>query len=1801
MNKSTLSSKKARKSGGLLSVLIYVLIMLGLNLSGFDLGLVPLVQAKKDEHLFGGWQDFTDSQLGLSIKYPENWIMHEDPTFRKPIITPGAIERRVTFSSSLDPLFGMSIPATGSCRLDLLISDASIDTLKPIPHEDLGKQQESRWVTLQNGLELYDISYESIELDQYEYHEYYLPYENGTIVLISWTTNYGAIRECDPTFSQMITSLKANLPRQKPWAINIPFSHTQMSGQIPRVLELPFRGLELIQQGWIYSYSSNKHEGIDYIQGVINQSRTWVNFDVLAAAEGDATYIGYKSGWGDTVVVKHTIDGQIYYTLYAHLDSWTVPGSNAWDHVMAGQKIGVAGKSGSGSGNVTHLHFEVSHTSYGSGYRDDPYDLRNVRNYYPGWDKYTGLGSNHSWRTEPAHEPIGVTVYEDINYGGRSWILTQSDEDLCDNIISGTTTNPNPCFDPNVITWNDRISSIKLSPGYRAILLLHSKDWDIDQYGQAQSRFNCGQDIPDFTQLTFAGTKISLNDNVSKVIVAKCTSTGIVQGQSLTSTYDPCSPESPPSTNDSASFVSDITLPDDGPPVTPGASLIKTWRMKNTGSTTWGSGYQLVFKHGDQMGAPATVNVPITSPNQEIDLGVNMTAPTSSANYVGYWQLRNPQGTYFGPEIWVQVTVQPGFPSPVGDITLTCFDCPSVLSPGQTYRPIIRAEVNTGQLLGIGIRGDHLLNTDGNLFGAHILVAVPEYTVVNAGETHDFVFYEDALITAPSSEGTYESKWRVWRDGNWAGQEITIRFDVRQANSNHRPNAPSPKEPANWFADISPPLLQAQDNGDPDGDPITGYYFEVAGNGDWSSPDWNSGWTASSTTPSGLLAGWYQWRVKVKDDNGGESDWSEVWNFNLNSTVLTVASLEFLPTSPSNGERIRVYTCVDGYGGTNLGLKIEANTATDGTANGDWYWIHHLGAICYDHSNPDTWPTWETLPLEDGVHLVRAVGTHWDEQKAVYATYTLQRRKPPSPHLLSPEHNTWVNSRQVTFRWDPAPRTASYHLLVSASGDPATDPIVDQMLDANTTSYTANFSDDYPDLNWRVIASNELGWSEATKHFGIDRAVSVSAVNVLPSATYESVFSVNWSGTDDRSGLRWYDIQYRDGNRPESEWVDWMTNVMSIASIFIGQPGHTYYFRSRALDVAGNLEDWPVGDGDTFTTIDPSALPPTPWWDSSFNYKRNLLVQNNDGHVLPIGYPIHVHFDTGTNPSSTELFAASQSSVKGDDFRIVYNNTTELTRFIQAFDSNQIDIWFNLQAQIASNPGSDNTSYQLYYANPLASSPPGDPNSVFSPVVDSNTVGLWRLFDGSGNTVIDSSGHGHHGTASNMGWSQGKFGWSGTFNGVNSLVNLGDSDQFNLSQFTVEAWVYIIAHQGETTIFRKDASDTSLIYDVLMDYNRVVLRLNGNSCNVVGNTELQTGRWYHMAWTYDGSTVRVYLNNRLDGSSYCGNPLRTGHTPLWMGGDGNTYHNILNGYLQLTQISSVVRDSFPYGEYGDILNEPSSAAGDVIVPPVAGAPDLVVLALASYPNLDGGILVQAYVQNQGPVSTKNGFYTDLYANHLPVCAGDYTGNLLFWVNDSIAAGEIVTLTTVLNSLPNQGLMALTTGSEITATLYAQVDSTGVISESNKANNILSNGMQVCIANSDAYISDNTPSNATLITVGETQSHNFSSMGDKDWVKFYADEGIKYRLSTANLGVSADTYLYLYDRNGTILLASNDDVNGTLASDIVWTAPETGTYYALIQHWNPVVGGCGTGYDLSLAIIYPPLPTDSYIYLPVLVR
>jgi len=86
------------------------------------------------------------------------------------------------------------------------------------------------------------------------------------------------------------------------------------------------------------------HRGVDY--AAARGTR------IKAAGDGKVVHIGYKGGYGKTIVLRH---GAVYTTLYAHMSRFA-RGLRQGSRVSQGQTIGYIGSTGLATG--PHLHYE---------------------------------------------------------------------------------------------------------------------------------------------------------------------------------------------------------------------------------------------------------------------------------------------------------------------------------------------------------------------------------------------------------------------------------------------------------------------------------------------------------------------------------------------------------------------------------------------------------------------------------------------------------------------------------------------------------------------------------------------------------------------------------------------------------------------------------------------------------------------------------------------------------------------------------------------------------------------------------------------------------------------------------------------------------------------------------------------------------------------------------------------------------------------------------------------------------------------------------------------------------------------------------------------------------------------------------------------------------------------------------------------------------------------------------------------------------------------------------------------------
>lgn len=197
-----------------------------------------------------------------------------------------------------------------------------------------------------------------------------------------------------------------------------------------------------------------------------------------------------------------------------------------------------------------------------------------------------------------------------------------------------------------------------------------------------------------------------------------------------------------------------------------------------------------------------------------------------------------------------------------------------------------------------------------------------------------------------------------------------------------------------------------------------------------------------------------------------------------------------------------------------------------------------------------------------------------------------------------------------------------------------------------------------------------------------------------------------------------------------------------------------------------------------------------------------------------------------------------------------------------------------------------------------------------------------RIWTPVGNSRIDTS--------------QSKFGGaSGLFDGTGDCLQSPHSADWHLhGKFTVEAWIRpnTVSKQMSICSHRENAGLNGFMFQLTaagklgFQYSNNNPALGNSWVNFAGATTLGIGVWSHVAATFDDTTLRLFINGVLDGSTttFAGSRADTVSTPLYIGRDrdGNTTRDwnghidelrVTNGAARYTSSFTPPDEPFPNG------------------------------------------------------------------------------------------------------------------------------------------------------------------------------------------------------------------------------------------------------------------------------------------------
>jgi len=198
---------------------------------------------------------------------------------------------------------------------------------------------------------------------------------------------------------------------------------------------------------------------------------------------------------------------------------------------------------------------------------------------------------------------------------------------------------------------------------------------------------------------------------------------------------------------------------------------------------------------------------------------------------------------------------------------------------------------------------------------------------------------------------------------------------------------------------------------------------------------------------------------------------------------------------------------------------------------------------------------------------------------------------------------------------------------------------------------------------------------------------------------------------------------------------------------------------------------------------------------------------------------------------------------------------------------------------------------------------------------DSNLIAHWKFDEGAGTTAGDPSGNSNDGIISGATWTTGQIEDALDFDGLDDRVSVPDNSSLDVSgAITVSAWVKVDVNSGKLTILAKtigggyySAGGFFLAFRDDTGYSDGTFRLIFGKANstsgsgggnygtntswdrVVSETNTwETGAWYHVAATWDGTTnsesMKMYINGLLNATHAAGQAtMLTNKYPLQIG------------------------------------------------------------------------------------------------------------------------------------------------------------------------------------------------------------------------------------------------------------------------------------------------------------------------------
>ncbi len=199
-------------------------------------------------------------------------------------------------------------------------------------------------------------------------------------------------------------------------------------------------------------------------------------------------------------------------------------------------------------------------------------------------------------------------------------------------------------------------------------------------------------------------------------------------------------------------------------------------------------------------------------------------------------------------------------------------------------------------------------------------------------------------------------------------------------------------------------------------------------------------------------------------------------------------------------------------------------------------------------------------------------------------------------------------------------------------------------------------------------------------------------------------------------------------------------------------------------------------------------------------------------------------------------------------------------------------------------------------------------------ITDDSLKAYWRFDEGTGITINDATPNANTGTISGATWTSGFINSSLTFDGNDDIVTINNDYSMNITRaITLSAWVKpnTISKPWQRAICKDNQTTSSSYILGISSYGGVYFALFQGSTQyyITGTTQLQVGAWNHLVGTWDGTTMRIYLNGVMQSETLTfSGTINTISDPVRIG-RATTSLYALNGSIDEARIYSKALNS----------------------------------------------------------------------------------------------------------------------------------------------------------------------------------------------------------------------------------------------------------------------------------------------------